>query len=406
MHIATMKKTILLFLLFLTTNSVRSQSTDSLIGTIQSSADRLLTTGGKLLLGGYGEVHYNQPLNSGIRNNGVLDVHRMVVLLGYNFTSKTQFISEIEFEHVSEVYIEQAFLQYKLNSFLNFRAGLMLIPMGIVNEYHEPTAFNGVERPVIDTRISPSTWREIGVGVAGNLLGASLKYQFYVVNGFNSYDTEGRLRGRDGLRNGRQKGAESYISSPNITGKIEYYGIRGLNTGISGYFGKTQSKLYNGIDRDDNTALARADSSVTGIAMIGIDARYQSGGWQMRGQFYYTALSNTDQYNVFTARNGVTNDLGSAIAGYYLEAGYNVLKFNPNTNSELILFTRYENFNMHNSTANGLPENRNYDNDVITAGFSLKLAKGAVVKADLQLIKTAAAPEFAKSFNAGVGVMF
>jgi len=394
------------FLMIFFTISTFCQTNDSTRINSLNSAERLLASYNKFTLGGYGEVHYNQPLVKSQKNNGVMDVHRMVMLLGYNFNAKTQFISEIEFEHVSEVFIEQAFLQYKLKSYLNFRAGLMLIPMGIVNEFHEPISFNGVERPVIDTRISPTTWREIGVGITGTLLSASMKYQLYLVNGFNGYDGEARLNGRDGFRNARQKGAESYISAPNITGKIEYYGLRGLNTGLSGYFGKTQSKLYNGIDKDDKSALAKADSSIAGIAMAGLDARYQNGGFQMWGQLYYTVISNSGQYNEFTTNGGLPNDLGSAMYGYYLEAGYDLMKFCPRSTMELILFARYENYNTHYSTANDLQKNMAYENHVITGGLTLRLAKGAVVKADMQFMKSPVAEKYSKIFNAGVGVMF
>jgi hypothetical protein len=328
------------------------------------------------------------------------------MLLGYSFNSKTQFISEIEFEHVSEVYIEQAFLQYKFKSFLNLRAGLILIPMGIINEYHEPVAFNGVERPAIDTRISTTTWREIGIGVTGSILPASMKYQLYLVNGFNGYDSEARLNGESGFRNGRQKGAESYISTPNITGKIEYYGIRGLNAGLSGYFGKTQSRLLDGIDKDDKAAMTRADSSVVGIGMLGLDARYQTGGLHLRGQLYYTAVSNTTQYNEFTALNETPNDLGSGLVGYYIEAGYDLLNFKTDSKAELVVFARYENYNTHFSTTNGLPNNKAYDNEIITSGITLKLAKGAVMKSDIQFLRSAAASDYAIVLNAGVGVMF
>jgi len=172
-----MKPIAIILLINLLVYSTFGQKTDSIQTQSQNIADRMLSSDSKLTLGGYGEVHYNQPINNNQKNNGVLDVHRLVVLLGYNFNTKVQFVSEIEFEHVSEVFIEQAFLQYKLNSYLNFRAGLMLIPMGIINEFHEPTTFNGVERPAIDTRISPTTWREIGVGITGNILPASIKYQ-------------------------------------------------------------------------------------------------------------------------------------------------------------------------------------------------------------------------------------
>ena len=81
-------------------------------------------------------MHNNQSIDGSIRNNEKLDVQRMVLLFGYRFTEHSQFVSEIEFEHVSEVYIEQTFLQYKIVDYLNFRGRLVLIPMGIINEYH------------------------------------------------------------------------------------------------------------------------------------------------------------------------------------------------------------------------------------------------------------------------------
>ncbi|NDP20739.1 MAG: hypothetical protein GZ091_06635 [Paludibacter sp.] len=402
-----MKHSIFLVFFSISILCLNAQQPDSLNNKYQNAAEKLLSTEGKLVIGGYGEVHYNQPFSSTVRSNGTLDVHRMVMLLGYNFNSRTQFVSELEFEHVSEVFVEQAFLQHKINNYFNLRAGLLLIPMGIVNEYHEPTTFNGVERPLVDSKISPTTWREIGLGFSGNFIPASLKYQAYLVNGFNGYKAgAGTLNGNNGFRSGRQKGAESYISSPNYTGKIEYYGIRGLNLGLSGYFGKTQSTLYNGLNETNVAGLAKADSSVTNISMVGVDARYNLGGFQMRGQLYYTAIGNTEQYNKFTAKSGVKNDLGSAMSGYYVEAGYNVLKFVSNTNTELVPFVRYENYNTHQATAGTLAKNKAYNNNVITSGLTCKLAKGVVVKADLQFVKSEAASEYSKVFNAGVGVMF
>lgn len=383
-----------------------AQQSDTTQNFYQNSAEKLLQTSGKLVIGGYGEVHYNQPFNSEIRSNGTLDVHRMVMLLGYNFSSRTQFVSELEFEHVSEVYVEQAFLQHKLNSFINLRAGLLLIPMGIVNEYHEPTTFNGVERPLIDSKIAPTTWREIGFGLSGNIIPASLKYQAYIVNGFNGYNGKGNLNGKNGFRSGRQRGAESFMSSPNFTAKAEYYGIRGLNIGVSGYFGKTQSTLYNGIAKDNSAAVARADSSVVEISMLGVDARYGIKGLQLRGQLYYAAISNTEEYNKFTAVNKVVNDLGSAMTGYYIEAGYNVLRSVSSTASELIPFIRMENYNTHQATSGSLASNEAYNNNVITTGLTFRIAQGAVIKADVQFVKAKPADEYSKVFNAGIGVMF
>jgi len=369
--------------------------------------DKPINSERKLTIGGYGEVHFNQPNDVHFYKNGTLDVHRMVLLVGYNFNVKVQFISEMEFEHVSEVFVEQAFMQYKLNSWISLRGGLMLIPMGIINEYHEPTAFNGVERPLIDTKIAPSTWREIGAGISGNILSVSLKYQLYVVNGFNGYDGNAKLSGSNGFRNSRQKGAESYMSSPNLTGKFEYYGLKGLNIGLSGYFGKTQSKLYDGLDKQDMEALATADSSVVGISMIGIDGRYTIKGFILKGQYYQTSVSNTLEYNYFTSSAvGKPNDLGSGMKGMYLEASYDVLRFAKHTEMNLIPFVRYETYNTQSNIAETIVQSKFNQVLAFTTGITLKLTKGAVVKTDMQFLKTADKISYTKVFNAGIGIIF
>lgn len=371
-----------------------------------NAAERLLHTEGNLKIGGYAEVHYNQPISSEVRSNGTLDVHRVVMLLGYQFNERTQFISEIEYEHVSEVYVEQAFMQYKINNAFNLRAGLILTPMGIINEYHEPNTFNGVERPHIDNLIAPSTWREIGVGFTGVFVPAKMRYQAYVMNGFNGFDGTGKFRGKDGLRKGRQKGAESYISSPNFAAKIEYFGVRGLNLGLSGYFGKSQSTLYDGINKDDNNALTLADSSIVNMAMIGADLRYSTKGLQLRGQLYYNSLGNTKEYNEFTAINGKNNDLGKSMIGYYAEVAYNVFNTVDKVKTELIPFVRVEKYDTQNSVEQGMVRNKAYAASVITTGLTWKMVPNAAFKTDIQFVKTEADDKAKATFNAGFGLMF
>lgn len=218
-------------------------------------------------------------------------------------------------------------------------------------------------------------------------------------------DTRGIVTGR-GLRSGRQKGIESYISAPNLSGKLEYYGIRGLNVGISGYFGDTQSKLYNNLDKSDPVALARADSSVVGISMIGADARYTRKGFQLRGQYYYTGLKNTAAYNQFTAVAGKPNDTGSAMTGYYLEAAYNLFQPFASLKTELIPFVRYEEFNTHHKVDASMTAKDTYHTKVWIGGLGWKMVPGAVLKADLQFHKNMASDKFTKTFNAGIGIMF
>ena len=381
--------------------------TDSLNALIyQNTAQRMMQTDRKLTIGGYAQIDYNQPLNADTYNNGTLDVHRLVLLFGYKFNSRTQFITELEMEHVSEVYVEQAFLDYRINNYINFRAGLMLIPMGIVNEYHEPPTFNGVERPQLDNYLVPTTWREIGAGITGNIPNANLKYQAYIVNGFSSYNGNPTLRGSDALRKGRQKGAESFMSSPNFAAKVEYYGFSGLNIGFSGYVGNTQSTLFNGIEKNNTDAVAKADSSVVGIAMLGLDARYNKKGLILRGQLNYGNISNTEAYNGMPNNAGKLNDLGSALFGYYLEAGYNVFQGAAAIKTELIPFIRYSEFDTHYKVSAEMAKNDKYHRTVITTGLGWKVTPGAIFKADMQFLKSKADDSYNTTFNAGVGIWF
>nr|MBC8295454.1 hypothetical protein [Pelagibacterales bacterium] len=132
-----------------------------------------------LTIGGYGEVTYNDP----DEGSSELDVQRLVMLFVYKFDDRVSFITEIEYEHVKEVYIEQAWLNYALNDNTNLRAGLLLVPMGIVNEYHEPTTYKAVARPTLDNTIVPTTWRDIGIAVSGRLNNLNMRYQSYMMNG-------------------------------------------------------------------------------------------------------------------------------------------------------------------------------------------------------------------------------
>ena len=130
--------------------SAQVANTDSLTNEPLNSAANIIAgnSSKRITLGAYAQLDYNQPVGDAVRHNGTLDVHRLVVFMGYKFNERTHFVTEIELEHVSQIFVEQAFLNYRLDNkgLLNFRAGLLLVPMGIVNEYHEPPTYNGVER--------------------------------------------------------------------------------------------------------------------------------------------------------------------------------------------------------------------------------------------------------------------
>jgi len=367
----------------------------------QNSAEKIIAGNQGLHIGGYGQIDFNLPTRDGtIYKNGTLDVHRFITFIGYKFNEKASFVSEIEFEHVTEVYIEQAFLDYKIKDNLSVSAGLMLIPMGIQNLYHEPPTYNGVERTNVDKYIVPTTWRELGISLSGRSIEKSLTYQFMVVNGFNGYDDGGKFSGKSGLREGRQKGAESYITFPDLAGRISYYGQPGLNLGLSAYVGDSESKAYDGLDLADEMAVASADSTIIGIQMLGVDARYQKGALQLRGQYIIANLSNTDQYNAKSS-----TDLGSKMTGYYAELGYNLLA-NYNTTNKLICFARYENYNTHAEAEKATVINDAYNRTDITIGLGFKLAQGAMFKVDYQLLSNESSEDKKGQFNFGTAIWF
>ncbi len=392
-----MNKSIYIFALLFSSILVAQTKTDSITFVPQSqlnAAQRLLSGNyaSAVTVGAYAEMLYNQPEG----DNGELDVQRMVLLFGYQFNEKTQFVTEVELEHVNEVFVEQAFVNYNVANNVNLRGGLMLVPMGIVNEFHEPTTFNGTERPAMDNVIIPTTWREIGVGVSGRFNDLSLGYQAYVFNGFKSTEADGEggvsgfLKGSNGLRGGRQKAIQSTVDNPTFSTKLDYYGIPGLRLGFSTYFGKTQAA-------DD---IEEMEGANIGIAMLGLDARYAYQRFTARGQFVRASLSDTEQYNALTGR-----DLGSVLQGWYLEGAFNLLPIQDK--QKLFAFARYEMYDTHADTDGSLAQNEAYDRTDITTGLTYHIAPGVVVKGDYQFRSNALDGDDVKDrLNFGIGVWF
>lgn len=392
-----MKNVLLVVALLISTMAFSQTVPDSLYTNPQqqeNAAQRILSgnVSSGVTVGGYGEITYNQPEG----DNGELDVQRLVLLFGYKFSDKVQFVTEVELEHVEEVYVEQAFLQYSLSDRVNLRGGLMLVPMGIVNEYHEPTTFNGVERPSMDKSIVPTTWREIGVGVSGRFDEISLGYQAYVFTGFASVNGSKVLGGKDGLRNGRQKGIQSTVDSPNLSAKLDYYGLPGLRLGLSGYVGRSQAQ-------DD---VEDIDGSSVGLSMVGLDARYAYKRLTARGQFVYAGLTDTEAYNelYYDLDADPTQGLGSAMQGWYLEAAFNLLPLTKE--QQLYAFARYEDYDTNAKVEGDLLVNDAFNRTEWTLGLSYKLTPGAVVKADYQFKNDATNNDLPNQLNFGIGVWF
>jgi hypothetical protein len=144
-----------------------------------------------------------------------------------------------------------------------------------------------------------------------------------------------------------------------------------------------------------------ADSSVVGMNMIGLDARYEIKGLQLRGQYIFVSINNSKEYNAFT-----DSDLGSEMNGYYIEVAYEVMQhLKKNAKSKLYPFVRFENYNTH-AAVEGINKNKTYNRQEITTGITYKIAEGVSLKTDIQFLNNDAIDNAVKQFNAGVGVWF
>lgn len=195
-------------------------------------------------LGGYGEMHYNnlEDQNSDADTDQI-DFHRFVVFLGHDFNEKTRFFSEIELEHSlsgdgkpGEVELEQAYIEHDLSAAARVRAGLFLVPVGLLNETHEPNTFYGVERNKVESNIIPTTWWEGGVALSGELM-PGLNYDAAFTSGLKLDVDEFKIR------DGRQKVAEADASKPAYTLGLSYTGVPGLEVGAAMNY---QEDLYQG----------------------------------------------------------------------------------------------------------------------------------------------------------------
>jgi len=176
------------------------------------------------------DFHFNKADGE----DAVLDFHRFVLLMSHSFSPRLRFVGELELEHAfvegleesGEIELEQAYVDFLLSRRLNVRAGMLLLPVGIINERHEPPVFNGVERPFVDTVIVPTTWFDVGAGVHG-VLGSNFRYRAFAVAPLNALE----FTADEGLRGGRQKGSEANVRNVAYTGRLEYLGVRGLTLG-------------------------------------------------------------------------------------------------------------------------------------------------------------------------------
>ena len=329
-------------------------------------------------VGGYGEVLYENF--AGAREDDTpsgatdrLDALRAVVYVGYKFSDKLLFNSEIEFEHGStgnegSVSAEFAYLDYGLSPQFGLRGGLLLAPMGFINEIHEPPAFLGTRRPETERQIIPSTWRENGIGFFGTA--GDLSYRAYLINGF---DVAGFSA--SGIRGGRQNGSEAKARNFGTVGRIEYAGVLGLNLGSSAYVGNSGQGA---------TLPSDPDQTVGASTFIWEGhAEYKARGLDLRGLLAVARVGDASLVNELNGLIG-TASVGERMLGWYVQGGYDVLR-SSRSGHELTPYVRYEELNTQHRVPIGFLSDPANDRRLVTLGAMWKPVPNVSLKTDYQI---------------------
>lgn len=317
-------------------------------------------------LAGYGEMLYDNTTAEG--EPSTIDLVRAVVYVGYRFNDRFLFNSEIEFEHGGSEHggaagVEFAHVDFLANEDLTLRGGMVLVPMGLVNEFHEPTVFLGAERPETEDLIIPSTWHENGFGVVGRH--GLFDYRAYVINTFNATG----FSAEEGLHEGKQDGAEAKLTSPAAVGRLDITPAAGLLLGGS---------LYGG-----NSGVLDSDFSVRTIIGEG-HVEYRREGWNLRGLYAHASLNNVAQLNEFLGLTG-EQSVGSSLAGGYLQAGYQ-LWTSKSQMASFIPYFRFEKVNTQNTVPAGYAEDPANNRTLYTIGAEFKPISNLVIKSDYEFV--------------------
>ena len=342
---------------------------------------------------GYGELNYSRPTDDGPATTA--DVARFVLGAGYRFDDKTRFVSELEVEHAvssaddpGEVEVEQAYVERRFNDRSFGNIGLFLMPVGLLNENHEPTRYYGVFRNFVETAIIPTTWREGGFEVEGNT-DAGLRWNAGISTGFNlaKWDATSAESVEAPLASIHQELALASAGDLAAFVALNYTGVPGLRVGASVFSGDS-AQGQPGV-HDNRVTLWEGH------------ARWSPGNWDLSALYSLVHIANTAPINATLVGNPAL--IPEEAFGWYLEAAYRAQLRNQKT---LAPFARYERLNTGSRYADigaGLTPEPLADTEVLTTGINFGLAPGVVLKLDyLQFLHD----DGSDRFDLGIGYQF
>ncbi|MCK4842126.1 MAG: hypothetical protein KAT04_09630 [Methylococcales bacterium] len=325
-------------------------------------------------IGGYGELHYqNRSTENGTHKEEV-DFHRFVLFFGHEFADNLRFFSELELEHAisgdgknGEIELEQAYLEYDFNENASAKAGLFLMPVGILNETHEPNTFYGVERNEVEKNIIPTTWWEAGLGGS---------YRFENGLSFEAAISSGLNVGNDfNIRKGRQKVSKQQANDPIFAIRGKYTGVPGLELAA--------------------TILHQTDMAQSAAVAIGSGTLYETHAIYSHaigaGTFTGKALYSRWEIDI----NDPAQQAAESQYGWYLEPSYR----HPTAIGDIGVFGRYQKLSYYSGAA------KKYN--IWEAGANWWIHENVVLKANYiykEDILNSQADE--RGFDLGLGYQF
>ena len=352
--------------------SLKTSKTDAKLSSytgLGNAASRVYTQSEKLAIGGYGHTDY---VNSIDQKNAELDNYRAIIYMGYKFTDNIIFQSEIEFEHVNQLAVEFAAIDFLVNKELNFRTGNFIVPVGHVNLQHEPTLFMNVSRPETERKIIPSTFHENGVMVYGSL--GNVDYQFAAISSLNANNKDDK--NETSVRTMRQSGSNSVANDFAYVARLTYKPINGLQITTSALTGQVDQGVASLNGATVTMAEAHVLYNANNIRFIALYAANFIGGADK-----ITALHGTDT--------------ASETAGYYATLGYQIGKWTP--------FIHVESYNESVKNSAGVATT---GQDVNWQGIGVNYNPHAqvVIKADFMNVDNKGTSD--DRFSMGIGYIF
>ncbi len=343
----------------------------------------------------YGEINYSRPRSDSSATQA--DVARFVTGFQHRFDAKTKVVAELEVEHAvtsasdsGEVAVEQVYVEHRLNDTFGARAGLFLIPLGLINQNHEPTSFYGVNRPTVETSIIPSTLREAGVQLFGEH-DNGISWSAGISTGFDltKWDPLNGESVESPLRTLHQEGQLARSKDLSLFAALDWRDVPGLRVGA----GITSGKAGHG------TAGFLAPNARTTLADV--HAQWTPGAWDFSAIYARGTISGAGELNASFA--GAPYLVPKSFDGYYAQAAY---KFRLSGDYRISPFVRFERVNTGRSF-DGVVAGLNptaYDTETITtAGFNFNIAPTVVLKADYQKYKIV---KDSDRLNLGLGFSF